>query len=248
MARPPSIPRDILIAETRGLLMGGRAGLLSTTFRGKERWPYGSLVTYAPDTDGSPIFLFSGLSDHTANLAKDPKACLLVERALRRKHPQQGPRISVLGTVKATKEARHRARFLARHPGAARYADFGDFGFYVMTVRRVHLVGGFARAQWLKADEVAPPPAAAGAVAEAEAGVIAHMNADHAEALDLYANRLLGRKGAGWRAVACDPWGLDLMRNDAPARLEFDGMAADAGDLRARLVSLAARAREKARG
>ena len=244
MVRPPSVPRDVLIAEIRSLLMGGRAGVLSTTFRGRAHWPYGSLVTYAPDTDGSPIFLFSGLSDHTGNLAKDPKASLLVERALRKKNPQQGPRISVLGTVAPTKTARHRARFLARHPGAARYADFGDFGFYRMDIGRVHLVGGFARAQWLKAADIAPPPAAVRAVAEAEAGVIAHMNEDHGAALDLYANKLLRRKGQGWRAVACDPWGLDMMRNEAPARLEFDTMASDAGDLRARLVALAARARK----
>jgi putative heme iron utilization protein len=246
MVRPPSVPRDVLIAEVRNLLMGGRAGVLSTTFRGRERWPYGSLVTYAPDTDGSPIFLFSGLSDHTSNLAKDAKASLLVERALRRKNPQQGPRISILGTVAPTRDKRPRARFLARHPGAARYADFGDFGFYRMTVDRVHLVGGFARAQWLKADEIAPPPAAVRAVAQAEAGVVEHMNGDHGTALDLYANKLLGRKGQGWRAVSCDPWGLDLMRNEIPARLEFDGMAADAGGLRKALVDLAAKARAKA--
>lgn len=245
MVRPPSIPRDALIAEIRRLLMGGRAGVLSTTFRGRAHWPYGSLVTYAPDTDGAPIFLFSGLSDHTGNLAKDPKASLLIERALRHKNPQQGPRISVLGTVAPTTAKRHRARFLARHPGAARYADFGDFGFYRMDIDRVHLVGGFARAQWLKAADIAPPPAAVRAVAQAEAGVIDHMNADHGTALDLYANTLLRRKGQGWRAVACDPWGLDLMRNDAPARLEFDAMAADAGGLRQALVDLAAKARAK---
>ncbi len=243
MVRPPSVPRDVLIAEIRSLLMGGRAGVLSTTFRGKAHWPYGSLVTYAPDTDGAPIFLFSGLSDHTGNLAKDPKASLLVERALRKKNPQQGPRISVLGTVAPTTSKRHRARFLARHPGAARYADFGDFGFYRMDIDRVHLVGGFARAQWLKGDEIAPPAAAVRAVAQAEAGVINHMNGDHGAALDLYANKLLRRKGQGWRAVACDPWGLDLMRNDVPARLEFDAMAADAGGLRRALVDLAAKAR-----
>jgi putative heme iron utilization protein len=243
MVRPPSIPRDVLIAEVRSLLMGGRAGVLSTTFRGRERWPYGSLVTYAPDTDGAPIFLFSGLSDHTGNLAKDPKASLLVERALRKKNPQQGPRISILGTVKPTKQARHKDRFLARHPGAARYAGFGDFGFYVMTVERVHLVGGFARAQWMKADEITPPKSAVKAVAQAEAGVLQHMNADHGDALDLYAGKLLGRKGKGWRAVACDPFGLDLMRDDAPARLEFDAMARDASGLREQLVALAGKAR-----
>ncbi|MEQ8505676.1 MAG: DUF2470 domain-containing protein [Rhodospirillales bacterium] len=245
MARPPSVPRETLIAEARRLLMGGRAGVLSTTFRGRERWPYGSLVTYAPDTDGSPVFLFSGLSDHTGNLEKDPKAALLIEQALRKKNPQQGPRITVMGAIKRTKTARHQARFLARHPGAGRYAGFGDFDFYVMTPERIHLVGGFARAQWLKASELAPPRAAVQAVAKAEADVLAHMNSDHAAALDLYANTLLRRKGTGWQAVSCDPWGLDLMRNDMPARLEFDQMAKGPDDVRGQLVALAGRARAR---
>ena len=61
--------------------------------------------------------------------------------------------------------------------------------------------------------------------------------------MDLYANVLLGRKGTGWRAVSCDPWGLDLMRNDLPARLDFDAMVRDAGAMRTMLVDLVKRAR-----
>ena len=243
MVRPPAVSRDVLCGQARGLILGGRSGVLSTTFRGKESWPYGSLVTYAPDVDGSPIFLFSTLSDHTNNLAKEPKASLLVERASRLKNPQQGPRVTILGTVKPTKSPRHKKRFLARHPGAARYAGFGDFGFYVMTPERLHLVGGFARAQWLKASEAQPTKAAARAIAQAEDGIVDHMNADHADALDLYANVLLGRKGTGWCVVSCDPWGLDLMRNDLPARLDFDAMVRDAGAMRTMLVDLVKRAR-----
>jgi len=243
MARPPAIPRDVLAAEVRRLLFGGRSGALSTTFRGREPWPYGSLVTYAPDVDGRPIFLFSKLSDHTGNLAAEPRASLLVEQASRLRNPQRGPRVSLLGTVRPSKDPRHRARFLARHPDASLYAGFGDFGFYVMTVDRVHLVGGFARAQWLKAAEVLPPRDAAKAVAAAEEGILAHMNADHGEALDLYANRLLHRKGTGWRAVGCDPWGLDLARGGHCARLPFPEMATDANDVRKRLVAFAAAAR-----
>lgn len=244
MVQPPAIPRADLIAEALRLVLEGRSGSLATIFRGRERWPYGSLVTYAPDVDGRPIFLFSKLSDHTGNLAADAKACLLVEQASRLKNPQRGPRVSLLGKVSPTDDPRHRRRFLARHPGAAMYAGFADFGFYVMDLDRVHLVGGFARAQWLKAVELAAPEGAAEALAEAEEGIVAHMNADHADALDLYARKLLRRKGTGWRAVACDPWGLDLMRGETFARLAFPEPAKDAGDIRKILVKFAQEARK----
>ncbi len=255
----PAQSAEAAAAETRRLLYDGRAGVLSTTFRGRDAWPYGSLATYAPDVDGRPVFLFSTLSDHTNNLKKDGKASLLVERALTKRNPQRGPRATFLGRVKPTKSPRHRRRFLARHPEAEFYAGFGDFGFYVMEIERVHIVGGFAKAQWLKWGQVATPRAAVRAVQTAENGIVDHMNDDHADAIDLYANRLLGRKGTGWRLVSCDPWGLDLMRDGSPARLSFEdfpadaattggrGPVADPGAMRARLVALAARARKAAK-
>ena len=38
------------------------------------------------------------------------------------------------------------------------------------------------------------------------------MNADHADAVQLYASSLLGRAGEGWRMTGIDPEGLDLRR------------------------------------
>lgn len=237
-------------AETRRLLFAGRSGVLSTTMRGRDAWPYGSLVTYAPDVDGSPIFLFSTLSDHTNNLAKSPKASLLIDQAQQLKNPQRGPRATYMGTISLTKNPRHRRRYLARHPEAAMYAGFGDFGFYVMALDRIHSVGGFARARWLKASDAATPRAAVRAIQAVEEDIIAHMNADHGAAVDLYANVLLNRKGSGWQMIACDPWGLDLMRNGRFVRMEFgafghDGAVSDADTMRACLVDLAGRARAK---
>ena len=38
-----------------------------------------------------------------------------------------------------------RRRFLARHPEAAVYADFPDFGFWTLKVEGAHYIGGFGR-------------------------------------------------------------------------------------------------------
>ena len=61
-----------------------------------------------------------------------------------------------------------------------------------------HLVAGFGRIAWIEAEDLRLRGAAT-ALAKAEADIIAHMNADHADAVALYAERLLGRRGAGWR-------------------------------------------------
>lgn len=225
-------------AAARRLIRRARAATLATALK-RGGWPYGSLVTVAPDADLSPIMLFSTLSDHTRNLAGDPRASLLVEEASRRRNPQTGPRATVLGRIRPTREPRHRQRFLARHPDAALYADFADFGFFRMTIERVHFVGGFARAVWLPAGQVAADAKAAAAIAKAEPDILRHMNEDHAAAIDHYARTLLGRAGTGWRMTGVDPDGADLALGGRFARLEFPAPVRDAGGVREELVRLA---------
>ena len=233
-------------APARALLRRQRSGALATALAEDGGRPYASLVTFACDCDGSPILLFSTLADHTRNLATDARASLLIEDASRRANPQTGPRLSLIGRIEPDPDPRLRRRFLARHPGAALYADFPDFRFFRMTVERGHWVGGFARARWISADRLLSAAGAAAAIADAEPSVLEHMNADHAEAIDLYASRLLRRAGTGWRMVAVDPEGCDLAHGASVARLGFPAPAADAQALRGILVELAAQARAMA--
>jgi putative heme iron utilization protein len=77
----------------------------------------------------------------------------------------------------------------------------------------------------------------------AEAEIVAHMNADHADAVQLYATRLLGRSGDGWLMTGVDPEGADLRRGGEVARLDFDRRATTAEAARVELVRLVKRAR-----
>jgi putative heme iron utilization protein len=78
---------------------------------------------------------------------------------------------------------------------------------------------------------------------EAETGSIAHMNADHAEAIRLYAVKLCGAEDGAWRLTGLDPEGLDLALGDATLRLPFPERVTTAAQLRKVLVDLAAKAR-----
>jgi hypothetical protein len=168
----PTLPSKADAAtQARTVLRSRRSAALATAMATEAGWPYASLVTIACDVDGGPILLMSRLSDHTRNLDRNPRASLLLEDASRRVNPQTGPRLTLLGRIVPEAEPRLRRRFLARHPGAALYADFTDFRIFRMQVERGHWVGGFGQARWLESGAILADPDASHALAEAEPAI-----------------------------------------------------------------------------
>ena len=156
-------------------------------------WPYASLVQVAVDHDASPLLLISDLADHTRNLRADDRVALLIDGTGGYAEPLAGPRASVLGrAVQVDGDARRTARYLARHPGAELYLGFKDFHLFRVAVESAHLVAGFGRIHWVQADAVLFDASGAAALAEAEPGIVAHMNEDHADAVALIAEHVLG--------------------------------------------------------
>jgi putative heme iron utilization protein len=230
----------------KGLLRSIRAGALATIDRNTGH-PLASLVNVATDVDGSPLILISRLSTHTANLEADGRASLLLASS-GKGDPLAHPRLTLLGsflqiTREDHQEPRLRRRFLARHPKSELYAGFADFSFWRLDAVSAHLNGGFARAADLTAADVLTDVSGADNLVEAEESAVAHMNDDHAEAVRLYATKLLGGHDGPWRLTGTDPEGLDLALNDATLRLPFPQRVLTADQLRKTVVDLAAKAR-----
>ncbi len=220
MTAPIDLPADNRLALRR-VIRACRKATLATLLADPAGAPYASLVTVAVDHDLAPILLLSGLADHTRNLAADPRVSLLFDGTAGHANPQTGPRATLMGVAERSTDPRLRARFLAHHPAAAQYAGFGDFGVYRVRPDRAHFVGGFARAVWFEAP-FGLDGAAAAALAEAEGGILAHMNADHADALGRMAGKLGGEAEPGWRMIGIDPDGCDLARGDVVLRQPFE--------------------------
>lgn len=211
--------------------------------------PFVSRVALATAMDGAPVMLVSALSLHTQALVRDGRCSLLVGEP-GKGDPLAHPRLSLTATAvrldpASADHAAARRRFLARHPKAKLYADFGDFAFFRLEPARASLNGGFGRAYALAANDLslAGHPALAG-LAAMEEGAVAHMNEDHADAIGLYADRLAGAGAGSWVLTSLDPEGLDFAEGDRIARLGFTPPLADAGELRPRLVDLARLARQ----
>ncbi|GJE28039.1 HugZ family pyridoxamine 5'-phosphate oxidase [Methylobacterium organophilum] len=228
------------VGLARRLLRSVRSGALAT-LDAADGTPFASLVTIATDVDGTPLLLLSRLSAHTRNLLKDPRASLLFS-AGGKGDPLAHPRLTVTGRAEPVAEPRARERFLARHPKAALYADFPDFGFFALRPSAGHLNGGFAKAATLKPEELLLDLTGAEGLVAGERGAVAHMNADHADALALYAAGQ-GEAGAAWTLTGLDPEGLDLVSGERSARVTYPEPVSDMGGLRRILVAMAAAAR-----
>ena len=226
--------------EARRLIRAARAATLATQQDGQ---PFASLVTPATGPDLSILLWLSTLSEHTRHLAREPRCALLFTGAAETQNPQTAPRVTVTGLAEAVQDAGLKARWLARHPYAQLYADFADFGLWRITPQAGLLVGGFARATRLRASQLLPEPAHVEALAAAEAEIIAHVNADHADAVAVIAEGLLGGAAGAWRLVAVDTEGCDLALGEAVLRLAFPTPARDADSVRKALILSAREAR-----
>jgi len=220
--KPETVPAGGLPANNRTALRrvarAARKAALATSMEGR---PYVSLVTLAFDHDLSPILLLSRLADHTRNLLADGRAALLLDGTDGLANPQTGPRVTLTGTVAEEGDPRLRRRFLARHPGAALYAGFGDFAIWRMNVERAHFVGGFGRAVWFDAPLV--PPADAAFMAGIEEAALAEINDGHPGLVATLAARAGGGPaGGGWRLAGIDPDGCDLEAGEEVLRLPLD--------------------------
>lgn len=227
------------ISEARALVRGAISATLASASAGQ---PFASLVTPAPAPDLSPLMWLSTLSEHTRHLAAEPRCALLFTGTPEGPNPQTAPRVTLTGLAEQVPQAEAaplKARWLARHPYAALYADFADFSLWRMRIGGALHVGGFARAERIKAADLAPDPHAAAAILAAEPEIIAHVNADHADAVLAIAQGLLQAGAGAWRLVAVDVDGCDLSEGNRTVRLAFPAPVRDADAVRAALIRAA---------
>jgi putative heme iron utilization protein len=231
----------------RLLLRRSRQGALATLMAGSGD-PYCSLVNVASHPDGSPILLISRLALHTSNILADARVSLMLDERSEG-DPLEGSRIMLAGRAEQAGDdeaALLRRRYLNAHPSSEVFVNFKDFSFFRIQPSAAHLVAGFGRIVDLKPEQFLTDISDAGTLLEAEQGAIDHMNADHRDAMNLYAIKLLGAEAADWCCTGADPDGLDMQAGTQTLRLDFPQRIVTPAALRQVLKQLADQARAAA--
>lgn len=236
----PTDAEAIRLART--LIRTARWGALAVLEPGTGA-PLASRVAVATDIDGAPVILVSSLAGHTAGLAADPRCSLLLGEP-GKGDPLAHPRITISATAQriarnAPQHGRIEWRFLSRNPKARLYAGFPDFAFFRLEPDRASLNGGFGKAFALTRGDLLVEAAANDALASSEASAVNHMNADHADAVEIYARAFAGAAPGPWRLTGIDAEGIDLANGDDARRIFFPAPLDSAAQMRAALVRMA---------
>lgn len=236
--------------ESRTIVANATHGTLGSL--SDDGTPWASLVTYGIMDDGSPVFCLSTLAEHARNLESRRQASLMVADPFHTGEILAGGRVTLAGTVKRSDEhpdeESARAAHLEAVPSAAMYADFNDFSFWVLEVERARWVGGYGRMDSATAEDYRT--AEADPVQPQVPDAVAHLNADHPDALLLMARAFTRFEDATEAHCSqADRYGLDLNvttpAGDKATRVSFTDRIEKPGGLRAATVDLARRSREK---
>ncbi|HEY4277869.1 MAG TPA: DUF2470 domain-containing protein [Conexibacter sp.] len=243
-------PRRTPAEEARTLVADAKAAALATL--SDDGTPWASMVVFGLLGDGAPVLTVSTLAEHGRNLAREPRGSLLMTAPFAAEDPLRSGRVTLAGRFERPDGARLEEAQAAYREAVAysgSYDGFGDFSVWVLRVERVRWVGGYGAMG--SADAAAYAAAEADPTAPSAVGALAHLNADHADALLLIAQQLAGYPDATAAvATAIDRYGMELAietpRGGAPARVGFIVMASAPDGLRAATVELARRARARA--
>jgi len=208
---PPTVPEPSFAERARTLMFSSRIGTLSTLSRKHPGFPFGSLMPYALDSHGCPIFLISTMAMHTQNLHADPRASLFVAESDIEDQPLGAARVTLIGKVSRLPEselAETRAVYLAGYPDSKYWVDFDDFAFYRMDVLDLYYVGGFGVMGWVNAREYCeaqPDP-----LIHDSSDILRHMNTDHKDALIVLAKRFAKVEALDAEMTSVDRLGFHL--------------------------------------
>ena len=206
-------------------------------------------MPFALDPAGRPLFLISNMAMHTQNLKVEPRCSLFVAQANAAGDHLGAARATLIGLaepVPASDLASVREIYLACHENSRYWVDFSDFSFFRLQPIDLYYVGGFGVMGWVEANEyqdAAPDPLAGSAP-----GILAHMNADHVDAMILLALSHIGVEATEATMTSVDRLGFTLRLKSSEgmkgARINFPCEVTTPMETRTVLVEMVRQARQ----
>lgn len=237
----PALPEPTHAERVRTLFSLARTATLCTLSRKHPGFPFGSLMPFALDEQGCPIFLISNMAMHTQNLRADPRASLFLGPADAGSDSLGAARATLVGNALPVENpAEVRDLYLAAQPQSSYWIDFADFHFFRLTPIDLYYVGGFGTMGWVAAEDyiqASPDP-----LASAAPGILAHMNADHADSMIQLARTESALEATEASMTSIDRLGFTLRLKTAEGmkgtRINFPSEVRTSAETRAALIAM----------
>ncbi|KAK8953572.1 hypothetical protein KSP40_PGU012039 [Platanthera guangdongensis] len=148
---PPALAVRNLMEQAR---FAHLCTLMSRMHHHRAGYPFGSLVDFAADSVGHPIFSLSPLAIHTRNLLADPRCSLVVQ--IPGWSGLSNARVTIFGDaipLPANQQEWACQQFMGKHQQWASQ-QWGNFYYYRMnSIRDIYFIGGFGTVQWIDVKE-----------------------------------------------------------------------------------------------
>ncbi|KAF3634743.1 putative beta-fructofuranosidase, insoluble isoenzyme CWINV3-like [Capsicum annuum] len=128
--------------------------VMSRMHHRREGYPFGTLVDFAPDSMGHPIFSFSPLAIHTRNLLADPRCTLVVQ--IPGWSGLSNARVTIFGDVYPLPEDQQEwahKQYMAKHQQGPSQQWGNFFYFRMQNISDIYFIGGFGTVAWVDVKE-----------------------------------------------------------------------------------------------
>ncbi|KAJ8760086.1 hypothetical protein K2173_010942 [Erythroxylum novogranatense] len=148
---PPALAVRNLMEQAR---FAHLCTVMSRMHHRRQGYPFGSLVDFAPDSTGHPIFSFSPLAIHTRNLLTDPRCSLVVQ--IPGWSGLSNARVTIFGDVfplpEHQQEWAHK-QYISKHQQGPSQ-QWGNFYYFRMQkISDIYFIGGFGTVAWIDVKE-----------------------------------------------------------------------------------------------
>lgn len=148
---PPALAVRNLMEQAR---FAHLCTIMSHMHHRRRGYPFGSLVDFAADSLGHPIFSLSPLAIHTRNVLADPRCTLVVQ--IPGWSGLSNARVTLFGDVyplpHEQQECAHKTYTEKHQQGATQ--QWGNFYYYRMeSISDIYFIGGFGTVAWVDVKE-----------------------------------------------------------------------------------------------
>lgn len=150
------ISQNKFINDVKEFISKNSFGMLSTHSSQDTGYPFGSIVKYVIDSEGSIIIYISLIAEHYKNLKISNKASLFIYNPLPDTNPLSQSRATLLldfAPVEKDKIIETRELYVTKFPDDVPEEIESNFQLFIGVVQKIRWIKGFGEMGWISKEE-----------------------------------------------------------------------------------------------